>query len=1633
MYLVSVQTQNPFKLALLAGTVLASISLAGVASAQSVGAQSLGNAGSAGSAGLTAIALPSGGKVTAGQAQIISSGSATTINQSSNKAILTWDQFSIGQGGLVQFNNGNGATLNRVIGTSLSSIDGRLSASGTVYLINPNGIVIGTKGIVDTGGSFVASTQNITDANFLSGGPQQFTGTSTASVINLGKVSSLGGNVALIATKVSNEGQIAAANGTAGLLAGTSVLLRDSALDDGLFLVQAGGADTAVTQKGAIDAAAAELKAQNGSVYALAGNTASYIKATGTGTKGGQIWLLAGADGTTTVSGTNLTATNGDKGGFIETSGGTVKVADDVSIATKAANGAFGTWLIDPNDLTIAPTGGFMSGAALSTALAANNVTLKSNQGTTAGNGDIFINDTVTWSSSSKLTLDAYRNININNVITVAGAGGVNLIVGDQAQNGTGDATKGDYGFGLTGNGFAGRLDYTGTGGSLFINGEMYTLLYNLTDFEGIDYSKTNGIEGKKYALARNIDTLGKLYDNAIVYTFSGILSGLGHNISNINIESINQNAVSYTGVIGVLNYSSIVRDFGVSLGRVSGFYAGGLAGLTANSAKILNSYANVNVNGNVPIGWYAGPGYTGGLVGDNYGLILNSFSSGSITYSDQGTWLQAMFGGLAGINHGTISGAFASGPVSAFAVTNAGGLVGTNYGAITNAFASGAVTGRADCDVCSYATVGGLVGSNYGSLTNTFATGRVVSNPIRGGGLVGPTEYGQPNTSSVINGYWDTATSGFGTTFGGGTGYTTTQLQSALPAGFDQAIWGGGGGLYPYLKAFGAPKPITGFAYEANGTGSKGATVYFITDGVQRASVLTGANGYYYYANQGAVPFTATKLGATLTLANASEVSGAFASDSVSLFGSKLSNFNIRSGNLVASTTKTSLALTLSDLNTVFGPTLFSALLGNSAISKAQFSASTAFTIDSVFTSGKALVFEAKNGSLTLASGSSVSSTATGDAVTLASNGAFINNAGASAISTPSGRWLIYTTTPDGSTTDVIGGLVGKNYYGSAYTFGTGFAKAPTSGNRFVHAYRPILTVTGDVKTATYTGATQGFTYTLTGYRPGDQAIDILTGSAITAKTASKNVGTYTQNTTTNFVSDLNYGFSYISPAIINITPAPLTLAAVTDTKTYDATATSTKAVLKTGLKGSDTVTGLTQAFDSKNAGARTLAINQGYVINDGNGGANYAPTVTTASGTINKAPLTFTAVTDSKTYDTTTSSVGTVTFTGFKGGDWVSNLTQAFDSKNAGSRTLKVNTDYIIYDDANGGNYQVTLKAASGTINKASLNLYATGDTKVYDATTVSSLIPYAVGFLGNDAITNFTQAFNTKNAGYAILSVKPGYVISDGNNGNNYAITINAANGQITPAPLTLAAVTDTKTYDTTTTSTKGVQKIGLKGTDTVSSLSQAFDNPNASPYALGSTISVNPGYVVNDGNGGNNYTVNVSSAQGTINKAPLTFTTVTDTKTYDGTTYSAGSVTVTGLKGYDSVNGLTQAFNSKNAGSRTLIVNPGFTIYDGNNGSNYQVTYKTAVGTINKAPLTLAAVTDSKAYDGKTTSIGVVQIYGLLGTDKITSLAQVFDSAAKGNRKLSVKTGYVIDDGNGGKNYSVVPQKADGVIY
>ncbi len=150
-----------------------------------------------------------------------------TIDQQSDKAIIDWEDFSVGKDSTVNFNqpSSDSATLNRVTGDFTSQIAGRINANGSVFLINPNGIMITKDGVIDTGG-FVASTLDIDNNDFLNG-DYTFTKSSSNGVVsNRGSISvDDGGFVALLGGAVKNDGTVRALVGKVGFGGGEKIVM----------------------------------------------------------------------------------------------------------------------------------------------------------------------------------------------------------------------------------------------------------------------------------------------------------------------------------------------------------------------------------------------------------------------------------------------------------------------------------------------------------------------------------------------------------------------------------------------------------------------------------------------------------------------------------------------------------------------------------------------------------------------------------------------------------------------------------------------------------------------------------------------------------------------------------------------------------------------------------------------------------------------------------------------------------------------------------------------------------------------------------------------------------------------------------------------------------------------------------------------------------------------------------------------------------------------------------------------------------------------------------------------------------------------------------------------------------------
>lgn len=217
----------------------------------------------------TALALAAGqamavdtGTIAAGSGSITHNGAATQINQSSDKLIVNWNHFDIANGETVNISQpgARSAILNRVTGSqSATHIDGALNANGRVFVVNPNGVVVGQSGRITASG-VVLSALNVSDQDFINGG-KLTAGSANASVRNGGTISANGGDVVLIAPQVVNH-----AGGTISVNNGNAELQAASAAQIGAEASVIGGSYYATPAANALAANDGVIQVSNGSI-----------------------------------------------------------------------------------------------------------------------------------------------------------------------------------------------------------------------------------------------------------------------------------------------------------------------------------------------------------------------------------------------------------------------------------------------------------------------------------------------------------------------------------------------------------------------------------------------------------------------------------------------------------------------------------------------------------------------------------------------------------------------------------------------------------------------------------------------------------------------------------------------------------------------------------------------------------------------------------------------------------------------------------------------------------------------------------------------------------------------------------------------------------------------------------------------------------------------------------------------------------------------------------------------------------------------------------------------------------------------------------------------------------------------
>lgn len=373
---------------------------------------------------LTLAANPQGGSTVSGSAEFIASNRDLMEVVASDRSIIEWNDFSINPEETTRFvmPHESAVVLNKVVTQTVSMISGKLESNGRVVLINPNGVVFGKTGAIDTASLIVSTTDVLADA-FRSKGEIVYFNKPNSNIVCDGKIHASSGSIVLLGKQVFVDGQIAArCNGEGGSIGlfgehielGSNAFLDANGKNGGTVSIGIDSdrhwiADRVVSHPGSMISASGAVSGNGGKIFCYA--SSSLVCS-------GALFAEGGSE-------------FGD-GGAVDISTGSILTYNG-SVSTFAPNGKTGTLLFDPIDLTIStppgdvsvtagpnfvPTanGANLTPASIIAALATNNVVVSTigTVGMPDQSGMITVNDPISWSTANSLSFFAVGDIVVN-------------------------------------------------------------------------------------------------------------------------------------------------------------------------------------------------------------------------------------------------------------------------------------------------------------------------------------------------------------------------------------------------------------------------------------------------------------------------------------------------------------------------------------------------------------------------------------------------------------------------------------------------------------------------------------------------------------------------------------------------------------------------------------------------------------------------------------------------------------------------------------------------------------------------------------------------------------------------------------------------------------------------------------------------------------------------------------------------------------------------------------------------------------------------------------------------------------------------------------------------------------------
>jgi hypothetical protein len=546
----------------------------------------------------------------------------------------------------------------------------------------------------------------------------------------------------------------------------------------------------------------------------------------------------------------------------------------------------------------------------------------------------------------------------------------------------------------------------------------------------------------------------------------------------------------------------------------------------------------------------------------------------------------------------------------------------------------------------------------------------------------------------------------------------------------------------------------------------------------------------------------------------------------------------------------------------------------------------------------------------------------------------------------------------------------------------------------------------------------------------------------ASTSTFADKNVGTGKVVSVSGIglsgVDAGNYTFASSSlSTLANITARALTVSAIGNNKVYDGTTTATVTLGDNRISGDVlSVSNANASFADKNAGIAKL-INVGGIGVTGADSNNYTlfSTSTTATANVTARALTVNAAGNNKVYDGTTSA--TISFTGDNriAGDALvlSSPLAFFSDKNVG--TGKQISALVALSGADAMNYALTNGGVISTfaeIAAKGLNIFASGNNKLYDGTTLADVDLNINGVVGSENVDlNYAAIranFDNKNAGTNKTVTVTGVDLT-GFDAANYVLntTTLTTTADINRRSFLVTATGMNKVYDGTNNAIVTLSDNRIVGDNVTANYNEArFSNRNA---GFGKGVLVT-GISLTGADEANYILSNpTTTTSADIIPKPITVNVSAIDKVYDGSSTATVSATSSGILSGDVVQfGVTNAnFNNKNVGINKLVTANGVYLSGGADFGNYNIVNTDVVTTtasITPKDLLVKANDASKFLDSASYSGGNgVGYSGFVGGENASVLSGSVSYGGTSQGAVAAGTYSIIPSGLSAQNYKI----------